>query len=251
LLESTASYQAEDLHWINLRDNDLSDWGLSGQLLTNAVLSVHLRHTDLTRADLRGAVAGNSCEGYDCSDHLPSSMRSAILVDTILPDGSVHGLELTDGELLRIRDHDGRNEWLTYDGPGIEPIAIAIQDRLAITRSGVLQLEFEADAWNSLITFEPGINVELGGALELTFHDDVDVATQAGRTLRIFDWTGVSPSGRFQIRSPYVWDTTNLYTTGEVTFIAVPEPSAAAALLIAVLAALVVDRRPIGPTLRS
>jgi uncharacterized protein YjbI with pentapeptide repeats len=235
LLESTASYQADDLHWIDLQDIDLSGWDLSGQLLTNASLSVHLRGTDLTRADLRGAVAKNSYTGYDI-DHLPSSMRSAILIDTILPDGSIHGLELTDGESLRIRDHDGRNEWLTYDGPGIGPMAITVQDRLAITTGGVLQLEFEADAWDSLITFEPGIPVELGGLLELIFADDVDAKSQVGRTLRIFDWTGVSRIGQFEIRSPYIWHVANLYTTGEITLMAVPEPSAMSIALVGVLA---------------
>jgi hypothetical protein len=99
-----------------------------------------------------------------------------------------------------------------------------------------LQLQFDADHWNSLISFEPGIPVELGGALELTFADDVDVASQVGRTLHIFDWTGVSPSGKFAIRSPYVWDAINLYATGEVTLIAVPE-SSATIMLAGVLAA--------------
>jgi hypothetical protein len=67
--------------------------------------------------------------------------------------------------------------------------------------------------------------VNLGGALELTFSTHVDPRFQVGRTTQVFDWTGVSPVGRFAIRSPYVWDVTNLYATGEVTLIAVPEPS--------------------------
>jgi hypothetical protein len=89
----------------------------------------------------------------------------------------------------------------------------------------VLRLLFEADPWDSLISFESGIAVQIGGSLELTFANGVDLATQAGRTLRIFDWTGVSRIGQFEIRSPYVWDVTNLYTTGQVTLISVPEPS--------------------------
>jgi hypothetical protein len=87
-----------------------------------------------------------------------------------------------------------------------------------------------------LISFaEPYIPVQLGGALELMFADDVDLASQIGRTLRIFNWSDVSPSGRFDIRSPYVWDVTNLYTNGEVKLIAVPEPSATI-MLVGVLA---------------
>jgi hypothetical protein len=75
--------------------------------------------------------------------------------------------------------------------------------------------------------------VQLGGALELTFADEVDVATQLGRTLDLFDWTGVSPTGQFEIRSPYVWDVSNLYTTGEVTLLAVPELSGESILVLA------------------
>ena len=69
--------------------------------------------------------------------------------------------------------------------------------------------------------------------LELTFAGDVDLAGQIGRTLRIFDWTGVSPSGQFEIQSPYAWDVTNLYTTGEVTLLAVPERATFVLLIVA------------------
>ena len=84
---------------------------------------------------------------------------------------------------------------------------------------------FEADAWDSTISFAPGIPVTLGGTLELTFADDVNLASQVGRTFDLFDWTGVNPTGAFAVSSPYVWDLSNLYTTGEVTLTAIPEPS--------------------------
>jgi hypothetical protein len=35
--------------------------------------------------------------------------------------------------------------------------------------------------------------------------------------------------------SPYAWDLSNLYTTGEVTLTAAPEPTSHAALLLVVL----------------
>jgi hypothetical protein len=84
-----------------------------------------------------------------------------------------------------------------------------------------LQLQFDADEWDSLISFEPG-PVELGGELELSFAEDVDVSTQVGRTLRLFDWSGVSPNGQFELDSAYPWDLSNLYRTGEVTFLVLP-----------------------------
>jgi hypothetical protein len=90
---------------------------------------------------------------------------------------------------------------------------------------GMLRMVFEADAWDSTISFAPGIPVTLGGLLELTFATDVNPAGQLGRTFDLFDWTGVTPTGAFAVDSPYQWDLSNLYTTGEVTLIAVPEPA--------------------------
>ena len=88
--------------------------------------------------------------------------------------------------------------------------------------TGTLRLVFDADPWDSTISFAPGIPVALGGTLDLTFAPGVDVATQSGRTIDLFDWTGVTPTGAFTVSSPYTWNLTNLYTTGEVTLAAVP-----------------------------
>ena len=89
---------------------------------------------------------------------------------------------------------------------------------------GTLRMVFEADAWDSTVSLAPGIPVTLGGTLELTFAD-VNPATQLGRTFNLFDWTGVTPTGAFAVDSPYRWNLSNLYTTGEVTLTAIPEPS--------------------------
>jgi hypothetical protein len=62
-----------------------------------------------------------------------------------------------------------------------------------------------------------GIPVTRGGTLELTYAPDVNLAGQIGRTIDLFDWTGVTPTGTFTVSSPYAWDLSQLYTTGEVT----------------------------------
>jgi hypothetical protein len=54
-----------------------------------------------------------------------------------------------------------------------------------------------------------------------------------GDTYQAFDWTGVSPSGQFSsitndLPAGYSWDTSQLYTTGDVTV--VPEPASLALL---------------------
>jgi hypothetical protein len=82
----------------------------------------------------------------------------------------------------------------------------------------------EADAWDSTISFAPGIPATLGGTLELTFADGVDVASQVGRTFDLFDWTGVMPTGAFNVASPYAWDLSKLYAAGEVTLAAAGGP---------------------------
>jgi hypothetical protein len=157
----------------------------------------------LTGADTRGA-----------DEHL----SDATAANLIRPNGTITGLNLTDGQHLLVRDYDGDSrEWRLRD-----PISIMIHDSMTVAADGVLQLRFESDSWDSTISFEPGIPVQRGGTLELTFADDVNVAAEVGRTLKIFDWTGISPTGAFTVSSPYNWDTSKLHTTGEVTLIAVP-----------------------------
>jgi hypothetical protein len=91
--------------------------------------------------------------------------------------------------------------------------------------SSTIQLVFDSDAWDSTISFEPGIPVALSGTLQLRFDEEVNAVAQLGRTFDIFDWTGVVPSGAVSVLSPYSWNLSNLYSTGEVILIAVPEPA--------------------------
>jgi uncharacterized protein YjbI with pentapeptide repeats len=222
-LYSTASYHAKDLRSITLSENDLSAWDLSGQNLSNA----RLEAANVTGANLTGADARNAGLNVD--------FASAITTNMVFDDGSIHGLLIQTGQELVIRDYDGG---VIYDYP-FPAVPITVLEAARVAPGGRLQLVFEADDWNSTISFASGIPVELGGALGLTFAPDVDVVGQVGRTLDIFDWTGVTPAGQWEIQSPYVWDMTNLYTTGEVKLVAVPEPSAIAMGILGALVVLV------------
>jgi uncharacterized protein YjbI with pentapeptide repeats len=188
-LYSTASYADHDLSGILLYDNDLSGANLSGQNLTGANLNANLTGADFTAADVRGAF-------------LPSFPANAITTNLIRRDGHIHSLDLDAGGLLVVRDHDGnpRDPW-GWPVPPI-PIPITIDQHLAMGPGGTLRMVFEADAWDSNISFAPGIPVTLGGTLELTFADNVNLASQLGRTFDLFDWTGVTPTGVFAISSP-------------------------------------------------
>lgn len=223
-LYSTASYQARDLTGIGFEFRDLSGWNFAGQNLANASFGqATLSSANFTAADARGA-----------SLWIPGS---AITLNLIRPGGHVSGLALNAGDLLNVRDYDGRPEY----GTTYPPISITVDEHLSMAPGGTLRMVFEADTWDSTISFAPGIPVNLGGTLELTFADDVNLAVQRGRTFDIFDWTGVVLSGAFVVSSPYQWDLSNLYTGGKITLIAVPEP---ATVVMFLCAASCLMRRP-------
>jgi hypothetical protein len=157
----------------------------------------------------------------------------------ILPDGHIDGLDLEAGGLLVVRDDDVGSAYY----PDALPIPVTVDQYLAMGPDGTLRMVFEADAWDSTISFAPGIPVTLGGTLELTFAADVNPASQLGRTFHLFDWTGVTPTGEFAISTPYRWNLANLYSTGEVTLTAVPEPGGVALTAIALGAAALHRRR--------
>ncbi len=207
-LASTQSYQDKNLTGIRLERNNLSGWDFSGQNLTSARLGgSNLRGANLSGADLRGVRW--------------SGPGSAILSNAILPNGRIAGLELGPGEQLVIRDDDGVPDppqpvWATPR----PPIPVTVQDRMTMADGGTLELRFDADPWDSLIRFEPGIPVQLGGTLELAFAADADAAAQVGHSFLLFDWSGVAPTGAFTVASLYDWDTSRLHTTGELTLLA-------------------------------
>jgi hypothetical protein len=166
----------------------------------------------------------------------------ATTTNLILTNGHIAGLSLDTSGLLVVRDHKG-NPKDQYGNPAPAiPISITVDHHLEMDPGGTLRMVFEADAWDSTISFAPGIPVSLGGTLELTFAADVNPASQVGRTFDLFDWTDVDPTGAFAVFSHYRWDTSNLYTTGEITLIAVPEPAMAPLLLVSVVA-VVIRRR--------
>src|SRR5262249_26982755 len=132
----------------------------AGQNLTNANFSsATLTGANLSGADTRGA------EYLDLS--------SATTANLIRSDGHIHGLDLNGGALLVVRDYDGDPRY----EPAQPPIPITVDQHLAIGPGGTLRMVFEADAWDSTISFASGIPVTLGGTLEVTFADGVDLAT--------------------------------------------------------------------------
>ena len=260
-LYSTASYQARDLTGIGLDGNNLAGVDLAGQNLTNAdfsgrysfdpnnaanltganlseanltnayfagyvddnfsVAGANLTAANFSGADARGAnfyfatLSGANLSGADVrgANFELAALDGSNTSNLIQSDGHIAGLDLAAGASLVVRDYDG------YAGVGIP---IVVEQHLAMDATGTLRMVFDADAWDSTISFVADIPVTRAGTLELLFAPEVNLATQIGRTVDLFNWTGVAPTGTFTVSSPYTWDLSKLYTTGEVTLAAVP-----------------------------
>ncbi|MEX2139150.1 MAG: pentapeptide repeat-containing protein [Pirellulales bacterium] len=245
-LYSTASYQRRDLQEVTFYNDNLAGWDFRGQDMADASLygcdltganfaSANLANVDFSVAQVAGAdfSAADLRNAGNIGDLEPALSRN-----TILSDGQLKGLILSEFDSLVVRDYDAR-------GTLGRPIPVRVDEQMVIRANGNLRLVFDSDSWDSTISFQPSIPVELGGSLELTFAAEVDPTTQIGRTFKLFDWTGVNPAGQFNVVSDYQWDTANLYSTGEVTLI--PEPatlaSAATAAILVLLATMARQRR--------
>ena len=153
----------------------------------------------------------------------------------IHPDGHVEGLSVREAEVFRL-----------WDNSFTEPIPIVVQRETSIDPNGALRAVFEDDQWGSTITFEPGISVTLAGTLMLEIDDEVSWLSLVGTTYQLFDWTGVTPAGAFDTIDPQPgtsWDTSRLYTTGEVTLVGVPETSTLLLACVALAATCALLRR--------
>ncbi len=223
-LYSTASYQSGDLAGVGLTYHYLGGWRLTGKNLMDTDFKyATFSAADFSFSDLRGA----SLNG-------PQFTAAATTESTILADGQIEGLALEAGERLVVRDYNG-SPWRHPEGA----IPITVESGMSLDPAAALRMVFEDDSWGSTISFEPGIGVSLGGSLELLFAEGTNPADLIGTTFDLFDWDGAVRSGEFEIvpQAGTVWDTTKLYTTGEVTL--VPEPSTVMLLGIAAVLLLV------------
>jgi hypothetical protein len=188
-----------------------------GANLSNASLSsANISNVNFRSATLNGAnLSGADSRGADFTNAV---LTGAVLTNSIQSNGHVNGLDLSAGQTLLVRDYDGDPN----RDPVLAPIRITVDQHFAMSAGGNLRIEFEGDAWDSTISFAPGIAVALSGMLELTFAPDVNLATQIGRTINLFNWTGVAPTGVIAVSSPYTWNLSNLYTTGDVVLTGVP-----------------------------
>jgi hypothetical protein len=212
-LYSTASYANHDLKSIQLWSINLTGWNFTNHDLANARFSASTLtnalfvNANLTKASFAGSnLTGTNFTGADLrSAGSWSTVASTVTHNAIRPNGSIEGLSLLAGETLTIRNYT---------------LPIKVNGSAAFDPTATLQIVLNGDAWGSTMSFAAGISVALGGALDLDFAAGANPVAQIGRTFDLFNWTGVSPTGSFTIDSPYQWDLSRLYTTGEVVFLA-------------------------------
>ena len=147
--------------------------------------------------------------------------RTTITHNTIRPDGSIQGLALLAGEKLVIRNN---------------PIAITVNTSATFDPAATLQFLLDNN-WTSPVGFTPGLTPALGGTLDLEFATGVDPASLLGQSFQLFDWNGPLPANdqfaTITTEPGLTFDLSNLYSTGDVTLTAVPEPSSLALGLLA------------------
>lgn len=229
-LYSTKSYKNGKLSFIRLSDNDLTGWCFAGQELYASFFERSvLQGADLSDADIQGArfdgadLTNADLSRADLRRAMDVDFASAITNNTILPDGSIHGLNLKTGEILTIRD--------SYVG-----IPVLIDDQMVIAEGAILDILMQYEEWGSTIKLQNGFVPDLGGTLRLhilPFWRGIEY--MAGTTFDLFDWNGMLPEGEtfdeVVWEAGYQWDISQLYTTGEVTLLAIPEPCSLMLLL--------------------
>jgi uncharacterized protein YjbI with pentapeptide repeats len=231
-----ASFGGTNLTGANLAGAIVIGAGFYGPILRGFTKEQLYSTASYQQKNLQGiSLGGNDLTGWDLSGqdlrggdvHLGTD---AMLRNAILAFGAVDGLDLSGGEQLIVRNYRG--------SPDGDSIPITIYHRMTMGEIGTLTAVLDDKEWGSTIAFQPGIPVTLGGTLELSFAPDVDLPSQVGRSIRLFNWSGVTPTGTFALKSQYMWDVSHVYTTGEVTLLAIPEPMSNIQLIFSAVMAM-------------
>ena len=193
---------------------------LAGQTLTNAAFSGYEYCDELGCYTVPGAnLTGANLSGADARGayFYLATLTGANTSNLIQSNGHIAGLDLTAGASLVVRDYDGNSPYVSRGSADPVTSTSTLRWRRRDAAAGVRRRRLGFDdllrAGHSRGTRRhAGVDLRAG----------VNIATQSGRTIDLFDWTGVTPTGAFTVSSPYTWNLSNLYTTGEITLAAAP-----------------------------
>ena len=210
-IQQTTQGAASDFDSLFFEKCDLTGWSFTGA----SVSDLHL-----AGSDLRG------CEITSVELAQVAPLNNAILPDGTAPNGMAMLATTNPDASLWIFDED--------ESGGTPPAPILVQSTFSLSGPTLLGLLFDDADWGSTIHFDNAVTTaRLDGDLRL----EIDLlrvpnpATLDGTTFHVFDWTtgnggaGVAIDGAFSgivVQDGFVWDTADLYTTGEVTLISAP-----------------------------
>jgi hypothetical protein len=211
-LQSTESYRENDLSGVRFALNDMRGWSFAGIDLTDAeffranlrlanfrdaeLQSARFSLADLEFADFRGAKNAQLDERASSSD-------------PIWPDGSVSHFYIEPGDSFTLENH---------------VLPIRAISGLYIPPNATLAVEFDGSDWGSTITTIAAQTLTtILGNLHLQFAPGVDRNDLIGNKFDLFDWgMPLRNQDRFAKITgdpSLAWDTSELYTSGEVTFL--------------------------------
>lgn len=253
---TSAQLQSIHMTYDNLSGAIYEDADLTEAILVGSdLIGADFQHSTAIEANLRGAnLQGANFTGADLTGAILRGADARAAQGFDVPDTNSDNLIHPDGHIDKFVVLESMPVWdfnpdqvQQYGGDRVREIPIEVRTVMSIAEDGELWIQLEDDEWNSPITFAPGIPVELDGTLHLHFGSSyfsvpLDPSKFVGSTFQIFDWTSVEPVGVFNsIGVPYdtIWDTSQLYTTGEITFVGlVPEPTMWLLILVLSLAVM-------------
>ena len=150
-----ADFSGADLSGVNFIGADLRGVDFSGAVLDGA---------NLSKADLRGAV------GF-------SAGRDTVTANTILPDGTIRNMNLSQGETLVVRNYDAVRDQ-RYSGK-ITLVGSATID------GGTLVFVVDNQKWNSTITIAPSV-VPVFKNVEVRYEKAHDLVTSDEMKIQAF-----------------------------------------------------------------
>ncbi|MFO0911737.1 MAG: pentapeptide repeat-containing protein [Pirellulales bacterium] len=207
-LASTASYARRDLAGIRLMDNDLTGWNFASQYMVNGHFSTGTIWTaaNLSGADLRGST------GFVID-------WTANLDNTILPDGSVRGMNVGNAQTMIVRDYDGG---LDDNDEPLPLLPVLVHQQMTFTPTAALEVVLFDNDWNSTMWVDSSAKINLDGTLKIAF-GDASGPTTVDTSFDLFNWPSTFPTGdKFaSVTWPLFtrWDLSDLYTTGEITLL--------------------------------
>ncbi len=207
-----ANLQGANFSQATLNDANLSQANLAGAYFTAAsVENANFSGANLVGADFWFATGTDANLSFgDLRGATNLNLDQADTRNAILPDGSIDGLDLEAAERLVVRDHE---------------IGTVVITSMNLAETSTLELRFADAIWNSTIRLTPGVTPNLGGTVALHLSSTADIDAMVNATFSVFDWDRQLPPGerfdRVGSQPGVLWDTSELYTAGNVRLLEV------------------------------